>query len=215
MAEAGAPDIHFYEPARGHGLPHDPIKAIVAPRPIGWISTMDAEGRVNLAPYSYFNAFSSRPPIVGFSSEQQGDSLRNARETGEFVFNLATAGLARQMNITSEAVPHEVNEMELAGLAPAPCRLVRPPRVAASPASFECKVLQIIDLTDLDGVPTRSHLVLGQVVGVHIDKAYLKDGHFDTAAAQPLARCGYLSEYAVVRELFDMPRPGQRVKASS
>ena len=200
--------FHFYEPAKGHGLAFDPIKSIVAPRPIGWISTVDAEGRVNLAPYSFFNAFSSRPPIIGFSNERESDSLANAKATGEFVFNLVTARLASAMNVTSELVPHGVDEMAMAELAPAPSRLVKPPRVAASPASFECKVLEIKPLTALDGTPTRATLVLGQVIGVHIDKAYLKEGVFDTAAAQPLARCGSLSDYAVVRELFQMSRPG-------
>jgi flavin reductase (DIM6/NTAB) family NADH-FMN oxidoreductase RutF len=175
---------------------------------------MDAAGVVNLAPYSYFNAFSTKPPIIGFSSEKLSDSLANATATREFVFNLATEPLALAMNLTSEAVPPQVDEMALAGLEPAPCRLVKPPRVAASPASFECRVLDILHLRDLDGAPTRAHLVLGQVVGVHIDKAYLRDGLFDTAAARPLARCGYLSDYAVVRELFDMPRPGQRAAAA-
>jgi flavin reductase (DIM6/NTAB) family NADH-FMN oxidoreductase RutF len=200
-------DVHFYEPARGHGLPYDPIKAIVAPRPIGWISTVDEQGVVNLAPYSFFNAFASRPPIIGFSSEKLSDSLANVRSTGEFVFNLATFDLAEAMNATSAAVGAEVDEMTLAGLEAAPCRIVRAPRVAASPASLECRVLSIQNLHDLDGAPTHAHLVLGQVVGVHIDKAFLTDGRFDTARAQPLARCGYLGDYAVVRELFDMRRP--------
>lgn len=202
-------EIHFYEPEKGHGLAFDPLKAIVAPRPIGWISTIDAKGVVNLAPYSYFNAFSTRPPIVGFSNEKLSDSLANVQETGEFVFNLVSASLAQKMNATSEAVAPEVDEMQLAGVEAAPCRIVRAPRVAASPASFECKVLQIIHLHDLAGEPTRSHLVLGQVVGVHIDTDFLTDGKFDTAKAEPLARCGYLSDYAVVRELFDMRRPDQ------
>ena len=201
-------DIHFYEPAQGHGLKHDPMKAIISPRPIGWISTVSLDGVVNLAPFSFFNAFNSRPPILGFSSEQLSDSLRNATDTGEFVFNLATAELAQRMNTTSARVPPEVDEMQLAGLPAAPSRLVKPPHVAESPASMECRVLQVLHLQDLDGQPTPAHLVLGQVVGVHIDKAFLKDGQFDTAGAQPLARCGYLSDYAVVRELFDMPRPG-------
>jgi flavin reductase (DIM6/NTAB) family NADH-FMN oxidoreductase RutF len=200
-------DVHFYEPAQGHGLAHDPIKAIVAPRPIGWISTVDTAGAVNLAPYSFFNAFSSRPPIIGFSSEKLSDSLANAQATGEFVFNLATASLAEAMNATSAAVAPGVDEMVLAGLEAAPCRIVRAPRVAASPASLECRVLQVLHLHDLDGVPTRSHLVLGQVVGVHIDRAFLTEGRFDTARAQPLARCGYLADYTVVREMFEMPRP--------
>ena len=209
MPEAGT---HFYEPSKGHGLAFDPIKSIVAPRPIGWVSTVDAEGRVNLAPFSYFNAFSSRPPIIGFSSEGESDSLANVRETGEFVFNLATAALAQQMNTTSDTFPPGVNEMEQAGLAAAPSVLVKPPRVAASPANLECRLLQILKLHDLNGAPTRANLVLGQVVGVHIDKAYLKDGAFDTAAAQPLARCGALGDYAIVRELIDMRRPGNLVR---
>jgi flavin reductase (DIM6/NTAB) family NADH-FMN oxidoreductase RutF len=198
---------HFYEPAHGHGLAHDPFKAIIAPRPIGWISTISAGGVVNLAPYSFFNAFSSRPPIIGFSSEKLGDSLANARDTGEFVFNLVTEDLAQAMNATSASVGPEINEFELAGLEQAPCRLVRAPRVAASPASLECQVLQVIDLTDLDGAPTQSHLVLGQVVGVHIDPAFIVDGRFDTAGARTLARCGYLADYVVVSELFKLRRP--------
>jgi flavin reductase (DIM6/NTAB) family NADH-FMN oxidoreductase RutF len=203
-------DFHFYEPKLGHGLAHDPVKAIVAPRPIGWISTVDFAGVVNLAPYSFFNAFAARPPIIGFSNERASDSLANCEATGEFVFNLVTLGMAEVMNATSSAVPPEVDEMQLTGLEALPSRLVRPPRVAGSPASFECKVLQILPLVDLEGQRTKATLVLGQVVGVHIDKDYLSDGKFDTAKAQPLARCGYLSDYAVVRELFDMPRPFQR-----
>jgi len=207
-------EFHFYEPAAGHGLAHDPIKAIVAPRPIGWISTVDAAGTVNLAPYSFFNAFSSRPPIIGFSSERESDSLANCEATGEFVFNLVTEELAQVMNETSDNVPPEVDEMQMAGLAAAPSRIVRAPRVARSPAAFECKVLQIIRLHDLEGQPATGRLVLGQVVGVHIDPDYLVEGRFDTAKARPLARCGYLSDYAVVRELFDLPRPFQRRQAA-
>ncbi|MBI1251156.1 MAG: flavin reductase family protein [Alphaproteobacteria bacterium] len=198
---------YFYAPETGHGLEHDPMKAIIAPRPIGWMSTMDAEGRVNLAPFSYFNAFCSRPPILGFASEQISDTLQNILETGEFVFNLVTEELAEAMNATALAAPRGVNEMALAGLAPAQCRAVRAPRVAASPVAMECKVLSVQTLRDLSGAETASHLVLGQVVGVHIDPDYLREGRFDTAAARPLARCGYLSDYAVVREMFKMRRP--------
>ena len=205
---------YFYEPALGHGLPHDPMKAIVAPRPIGWISSVDARGVVNLAPYSFFNAFCSRPPIVGFASERRSDSLVNAQATGEFVFNLVSADLAAAMNATAERVAPEVDEMQLAAVDAAPCRIVRAPRVAKSPASFECKVLQVIHLHDLAGKPTPTHLVLGQVVGVHINEAYLKDGVFDTAKARPLARCGGVSDYAVVESLFDMPRPYSAAPAS-
>ena len=144
-------DTYFYEPATGHGLPHDPFKAIVAPRPIGWIATRDRAGRANLAPYSFFNAFSSSPPIVGFGSEGYKDSIRNAEETGEFVANLATRPLAEAMNATSAPVAHGIDEMCLAVLAAAPCRLVAAPRVAAAPAALECKLLQVIRLHDLGG----------------------------------------------------------------
>ncbi|UFN50441.1 flavin reductase family protein [Roseomonas sp. OT10] len=198
---------HFYETARGHGLRHDPFKAILVPRPIGWISTVDAGGRVNLAPYSFFGGFSSRPPIVGFSSEGLKDSARNAAATGEFVCNLATRDLAEAMNLTSAALPPGTDEMEFAGLESAPSTLVRPPRVAATPAAMECRVLQVIALKDLEGQETGAHLVLGQVVGVHIDPAYLRDGIFDTAAARPIARCGYRGDYATVESLFEMVRP--------
>lgn len=200
--------FHFYEVAQGHRLAHDPIKAIVAPRPIGWITTLDAQGRVNLAPYSFFNAVHTNPPIVMFSSEGWKDSVANCQATGEFVANLATRPLAEAMNATSAGVPHGVNEMELAGLAAAPCRLVRPPRVAAAPAALECKVLDIQQLKDLDGRPLQGWLVLGQVVAVHIDMDYIRDGRFDTAGARPIARCGYRGDYAEVTKLFEMIRPG-------
>lgn len=198
----------FYEPKTGHGLPHDPFKAIVAPRPIGWISTVDKQGRNNLAPYSYFNAISTRPPMVVFSSESLKDSCRNAMATGEFVCNLATAALAKGMNMSSATVPAEVDEFELAKLATAPCRLVRPLRVAASPAALECKVLDVLHLRDLDGRELNHYLTMGQVVGVHIDERYLTNGLFDTARAVPLARCGY-HDYAAVKEVFAMLRPGE------
>jgi flavin reductase (DIM6/NTAB) family NADH-FMN oxidoreductase RutF len=201
-------ETYFYEPRLGHGLPHDPFKAILAPRPVGWISTVDAQGRVNLAPYSFFNGFGGNPPIVGFSSEGRKDSSGNAQATGEFVCNLVTRSLAEAMNQTAAPLAHGQDEMAFAGLAAAPSRLVRPPRVALSPAAFECKVLQVIVLKDLDGVATGAELVLGQVVGVHIDPAYLKDGIFDTVAAQPIARCGYRGDYAEVTALFEMIRPG-------
>jgi flavin reductase (DIM6/NTAB) family NADH-FMN oxidoreductase RutF len=200
--------IMFYEPRLGHGLPHDPFKAIVAPRPIGWISTVDEQGRHNLAPYSYFNAISSKPPMVAFSSEGMKDSVRNAMATREFVCNLATAALAEGMNQSSASVSPDVNEFELARLATAPCRLVRPLRVAESPAALECKVTDILHLRDLAGREIDRHLVLGQVVGVHIDESYLENGLFNTAQAVPLARCGY-HDYASVTAVFQMLRPGE------
>ena len=189
-----------------HGLARSPLKAIVSPRPIGWISSMSARGEINLAPYSFFNAVSDAPPIVLFSSEGRKDSLVFIEETGEFVCNLATFDLRGAVVATSADFPRGVNEMAEAGLAAAPSRLVRPPRIAASPCALECKLLRIIELTDLDGAPSQRHVVLGQVVGVHIDDRFIKDGRLDTAAMQPIARCGY-ADYAVVDKVFMIARP--------
>lgn len=198
---------HFYEPSAGHGLAHDPFKAIVAPRPVGWVSTVDGEGRPNLAPYSFFNAVCDRPPMLAFSSAGRKDSLRNVEATCEFVWNLATRPLAEAMNATSRALPPGESEFEPAGLETAPSRLVRPPRVAASPASLECRVLQVISLADLQGRDADHHLVIGEVVGVHLDPRFLTDGAFDTARARPIARCGGWGDYAEVADLFQMRRP--------
>ncbi len=198
----------FYEP-RGRdrvALPHDPLKAMIAPRPIGWISTMSAAGAVNLAPYSFFNAFSSSPMILGFSSEGRKDSLAFGTETGEFVWNMPTFALRDRMNATSAHLPRGVNEFEHAGLETAPSRLVKPPRVAASPCALECRVTQVVDLTDVERGPVGAHLVLGQVIGVHIDERYIRQGRLDTAALRPIARCGY-ADYAVVDRLFALDRP--------
>ena len=200
-------ETYFYETRLGHGLPHDPFKAILAPRPIGWVSTVDVDGLVNLAPYSFFNGFNSSPPIVGFSSEGRKDSVSNAEATGEFVCNMVTRDLAELMNATSANVSHDINEMALVGLEPAASTLVKPPRVARAAAAFECKVLQILPLHDLAGDALESYLVLGQVVGVHINPAFLIEGRFDTAAARPIARCGYRGDYAEVTGLFEMIRP--------
>lgn len=200
-------ETYFYETRLGHGLPHDPFKAILAPRPIGWVSTVDTNGLVNLAPYSFFNGFNSDPPIVGFSSEGRKDSVSNAEATGEFVCNMVTRDLAELMNATSANVSHDINEMALVGLDPAASRLVKPPRVARAAAAFECKVVQILPLHDLAGDALDSFLVLGQVVGVHINPAFLIEGRFDTAAARPIARCGYRGDYAEVTGLFEMFRP--------
>jgi flavin reductase (DIM6/NTAB) family NADH-FMN oxidoreductase RutF len=197
----------FYETAKNdHGLAHNPLKAIVAPRPIGWITSMSAKGEINLAPYSFFNAVSDAPPMVLFSSEGPKDSLVFIEETKEFVCNLATFGLRKQVVETSGQFPRGVNEMYQCGLSPAPSRLVRPPRVAASPCALECRLLQIVDLKDLQGRPSTRYIVFGQVVGVHIDDCFIKDGRLDTAAMQPLARCGY-ADYSVVDKVFAMARP--------
>ena len=198
----------FYETAGRDKtlLPHDPFKAIVAPRPIGWISTRAPDGRVNLAPYSFFNAFSSVPPIVGFSSEGCKDSASFARDSGEFVANLASRDLMQAMDQTSASLPRGDSEFTHAGLAMAPCRLVKAPRVAAAHAALECKFIEIVPLKSARGEPIDSYLVLGEVVAFHIDDALIRDGRFDTAAAQPLARCGY-QDYAVVESLIALARP--------
>lgn len=196
----------FYEPSKGHGLPHDPSKAIVAPRPIGWISTVDKGGKVNLAPYSFFNALSTRPFIVWFSSEGEKDSATIAAETGEFVANLVSRELAGQMNRTAVDAPRGESEFDYAGLAMAPSRLVKPPRVAQAPAALECRVTEILRPRALSGEETGAVVVAGEVVGVHIDDTYLRDGLFDIVRAGNVSRLGYM-DYASVNEIFSMRRP--------
>ena len=196
---------HFYRPAEGHRLPHDPFNSIVAPRPIGWISSLGADGSRNLAPYSFFNAFNYTPPIVGFASIGHKDSVTNLEATGEFVWNLVTRDLAEAMNETSTM--DSVDEWERAGLEPADSVVVAPPRVAASPVSFECKVTQIVRLLDQDGGEIDSWMTFGQVVGVHIDEACLVDGIYDTALARPVMRGGGPSAYFEVGRRFDLGRP--------
>lgn len=196
----------FYEPSLGHGLPHDPFKAIVAPRPIGWISSLDERGRPNLAPYSFFNAVHSRPPMVMFTSESMKHSAANAIASGEFVFNLCPHPLFDAMNISSGALAAGASEFEAAGLETAPSRVVKAPRVVGAPAALECRVAQSFQLKDAAGAMLHGWMIIGEVVGVHIDEAFLRDGRFDTAAAQPLARCGY-RDYAVVTEMFEALRP--------
>lgn len=196
---------HFYRPAEGHGLPHDPFNAIVGPRPIGWISSLGADGSRNLAPYSFFNAFNYTPPIVGFSSVGRKDSVANLEATGEFVWNLVSRDLAEQMNHTSTA--DSVDEWERAGLEAAPSTVVAPPRVAASPVSFECRVTQTLRLRDQHGGDIDAWMTFGEVVGVHIDEAFLVDGVYDTALARPVLRAGGPSAYYEVGERFDLRRP--------
>ena len=188
------------------GFAHDPFKAIVAPRPIGWITALSARGEVNLSPYSFFNAISSRPNIVMFSSENKKDAVAFIEETGEFTCSLVTRALAQPMNLTSAPLPRGENEYAHAGLEMAPSRFVKPPRVAGTPAALECKLLSIQQLHDLDGQAVPRWMVLGQVVGTFIDDAYVKDGRFDTAGANPIARCGY-ADYAEVTSLFSITRP--------
>lgn len=196
----------YYEVNAGHGLPFDPFKAIVTPRPIGWITTVDTNGVPNLAPYSFFNAISGSPPMVMFSSEGIKDSCRNAKSCGEFVFSLATKSLSTAVNASSDTVPPEVNEYDLTDLTMTECTIVNPPRVKESPASLECKVVSVNELTDIHGQPVDAHMVIGQVLAVHIDDRYIVDGRFNTAGAQPLARCGY-RDYSAVTSTFELMRP--------
>lgn len=197
----------FYDPhTKSSGLPRDPFKSCLVPRPIGWISTLSRDGVVNLAPYSFFNGVSSSPPVVMFSSNGPGpaggkDSRRNCEETGEFVVNLATWDLREQVNATSAAFSPEVDELAEVGLTPAPARLVRPPRVLESPIHLECTYLKTVDLPGDDNA-----LVLGEVVGVHIDERVLTGGLVDMAKLRPIARLGYM-DYCVVDEVFSMQRP--------
>jgi flavin reductase (DIM6/NTAB) family NADH-FMN oxidoreductase RutF len=192
----------FYTPAHRDRdlLPHDPFKAFVAPRPIGWVSTVGQGGEVNLAPYSYFNAVSDNPPTVMFSSDGPKDSSTFAQATEEFVWNLVTYDLREAMNQTSAMLPRGQSEFEFAGLEMAPSRLVAPPRVAATPVAFECKVVHRVQLP-------RNIVTFGEVVGVHVDERHIVDGRFDTAGVRPIARCGYRGDYTTVTELFEMIRP--------
>ncbi|HAL67959.1 flavin reductase family protein [Pseudomonas fulva] len=199
--------MYYYEPAKGHGLPHDPFNAIVGPRPIGWISSQDQQGRLNLAPYSFFNAFNYIPPIIGFCSVGRKDSLNNIEQTGEFVWNLATRPLAEQMNLSCSAVPPQVNEFDLSGLTATPSSVVKVPRVGETPVAFECKVTQIVQLQRADQALVPSWLILGEVVAVHIAERLLKDGIYDTAAAEPILRGGGPADYFELGNLFKMPRP--------
>ena len=196
----------FYDTAsNGHGLRSDPLKALIAPRPIGWISTLSPDGVVNLAPYSFFNAISEDPPYVMFSSGGRKDSQNNAETTGEFVCSIVSYALREAMNVTSAPVPPEVDEMALAGLAPAPCRLVKTPRVAAAPAALECRYWKTVPLPS-SGAGGYS-LIIGEVVGVHIEDRFIVDGRVDTVAMRPIARMGY-GDFAVVDGKFTMRRPG-------
>ena len=196
-----------YDPrSEPHGLAHDPGTCLVVPRPIGWITTISPAGVVNLAPYSFFNIVSTKPPFVLFSSNTRKHSQCNAEISGEFVFNLATWDLRGEMNQTSAPYPRGTNELEAAGLTAAPSRLVKPPRVAEAPCALECKWLQTVELNGVDGKPVDGWVVFGQVVGVHIDERYIRNGLLDTAAMKPIARGGY-HDYSVLTESFTMRRP--------
>lgn len=202
-------DYHFYEPAEGHRLPHDPINAIIAPRPIGWVSTVSATGVRNLAPYSFFNLINYRPPLIAFSSTGWKDSVANVKATGDFVWNLATMSQAKQMNASSASVDPDVDEFDLAGIDALPSSLIKPPRVAGSPVHFECRLTQLIQLRTKEGHELDQWLVIGEAVGIHIDTAMLEDGVYQTARPHPITRGGGPADYFEITEdrLFRMRRP--------
>jgi flavin reductase (DIM6/NTAB) family NADH-FMN oxidoreductase RutF len=197
----------YYDPRRSnHGLSHNPMTALVVPRPIGWISTVSRAGVVNLAPYSFFNVVSGAPPFIMFASKPRKDSQRNAEETGEFVYNMATYDLREAVNASSAEYGPAISEPDRIGLAMAPCREVRPPRVALSPVALECKYYKTVELISSDGTRNTSSVILGEVVGIHIADSVIVNGHIDVTRMQPLARLGYM-DYCAVNELFAIQRP--------
>ena len=202
-------DYHFYRPEDGHRLPHSPLNAIVAPRPIGWISTIGKDGTRNLAPYSFFNLINYDPPLIAFASSGWKDTVANIEASGEFVWNLATRAQAEAMNATSANVEPGVDEFALAGLETLPSSIVAPPRVAGSPVHFECKLTQLIRLENRHGNAIDQWLVIGEAVGIHIDPAMLEDGVYQTARPVPITRGGGPADYFAITEdaLFRMRRP--------
>lgn len=200
---------YSYRVGDGHGLKHNPMKAIVAPRPVGWISSLSLGGTPNLAPYSFFNMVSDTPPLLMFSSVGYKDSIRNVEETGEFIFNLATEPLAKQMNLSSAAFPQDVDEFEAAELEKADAIMLKCPRVAASPAAIECRVVEVRQLKNAEGRLVDAWMAIGEAVAVHLNSACIDDGLFRTELAHPIMRAGYVSEYWAVdaRGKFEMRRP--------
>ena len=202
------PNFHFYEPRHGHGLQNNPLDAIIAPRPIGWLSTQNAAGVNNLAPYSFFNAFNYDPPILGFASFGWKDTVHNIEATGEFVWNLVTVDLAQAMILTAEELPAGQDEFTFAKVTPGASRLVKPPKVAESPVSFECRLSQLIPLTTSAGIDIQTWLILGEVVAVHIRNDLIVDGSYDTLAARPLLRGGQ-SDYFELEPSAKYAMPGR------
>ena len=202
--------------ARAHGLTRDPFKALVGPRPIGWITSLGADGVCNLAPYSFFNAVSDRPHYVMFSSDGLKHSLRNIHETGEFTCSMATWKTRYEMSVTSASVPADADEYQIAGLTAVASRFVKPPRVKEAPAALECKHWKTIELPDVEAGSDNGHFVVfGRVVGIYIDDDYVREGYVDTGAMRPIARLGYM-QYSVVtpETVFDINRPTVAVDGS-
>lgn len=202
-------NMHFYEPRVGHGLEHDPFNSIIAPRPIGWISSKSQSGQVNLAPYSFFNALNYHPPLIGFSSVGYKDSVRNIEQTGEFCWNLVNVTLANKMNLTSTPVASDVDEFELAGLEKQQGKIIDVPFVKGTPVAMECQLSQIIQLRSASGDVCDAWFVVGEVVGVHISQAFIKQGVYQTSLAEPILRGGGPADYFTLNEdaKFLMPRP--------
>lgn len=196
----------FYEPQNGHGLPHNPLKAIVTPRPIGWIGTRSKEGALNLAPYSFFNVICDVPPLLMFCSTGYKDSVAFVEETREFTANMVGAHLASQMNATSVNAPRGENEFDYAGLTPAASQLIAAPRVSEAYAALECVAVDIRELSGRDGKPADTYMVFGEVVGVHIDEHILVDGRIDITKSRPVSRLGYM-DYATTDAVYEMFRP--------
>lgn len=204
----------FYRPGVDqHGLPRNPFNALITPRPIGWTSTVDADGRPNLAPFSFFQGAAYEPPIVslaftgaklGAHQGERKDTLANIRSTKEFAVNIVPSALTDAMNASAANLGIEVNEFEAAGVTAAPCRQIAAPRVAECPATLECRLIQIVELPN--NGPGENTTVFGEVVGVHIDEAILTDGMIDPTLFKPLARMGYL-DYSVISEIFQLKRP--------
>ena len=201
--------MHYDSIENKHGLKHDPFKALVAPRPIGWVSSLSADGVLNLAPYSFFNAISDKPHYVFFTSSGRKDSMRNVETTGEFTCSLSTWDTREGMNISSAPVPGDADEFQLADLETAPSAYVAPPSVKAAPAALECRYWKTVEMPDVVPGTDQGHfVVMGEVVGIYIDDAYITDGMVDTGAMRPIARMGYM-DYAVVtpETTFTINRP--------
>jgi flavin reductase (DIM6/NTAB) family NADH-FMN oxidoreductase RutF len=202
-------NFHYYEPRNGHRLAHDPFKAIIGPRPIGWISTVSADGILNLAPYSYFNCFSTLPPVLGFSSLGYKDTVKNIADTKQFVWNICTKPLVTAMNTTATEVGPEVDEFALAGVTPVASRMVAVPKVQESPVAFECRMIDLFQMKDSDQNLINSWFIFGEVVGIHIREDLLINGIYDTAGAQHVVRGGGPGDYFDItkEQLFQLNRP--------
>jgi len=200
----------FYQPKDGHGLPHDPFKAIVSPRPIAWVSSLSTEGVANLAPYSFFNAVADAPPMLMISSSPQAsnvdkDTLENILNTGEFVVHIVPHAMRDAMNVTSGGYDHNDDEFIRAGLEKAPSHMIAPPRIANAPVAMECRHHVNLGFPGRNGV-RGSHVIFGEVVGIHIADEALVDGMLDVTRYNPLARLGYM-DYSAVKEVFSLDRP--------